>query len=582
MIWFLRDMARLDRERGAIAGLQAGGTWLTGTVWRLAPALVLEADIEVEGSTYPVLLRYPAAFPNCPPSVFPRGAIGRWSGHQYGAAGELCLEYGPDNWHPDLTGADMLESAHRLLAAERPLGEIRSPETVPSRHRTTLGQNLRGTANRFVVTENLLTQFSALPDGAPAKISVALLGHGSTMVAVVTEVEMPDGTRWKDPMVPARAFGDHNWPGLALRLPEAQPIPPLGSGADFLAALSAVAGDLWSEGDVDSRRKFVLLLHSGSSPRLVWLLDPEMDLLPSFDPIPLVPSSPRVEAGYASLTERQVGIVGAGSVGSKIAVSLARSGVERFVLIDEDLLLPGNLVRHDLDWLAVGMHKVDGLARRLSLVNPGACVTVSRVMLAGQEASSSVAAALEELAGCDLVIDATANAAVFNVLAGFAADQARPLVWMEVFEGGIGGIVARYRPGSEPSPHTMRARILAWSAERGVPWNRDGADYTSLDDSGTPMVADDAEVSVIAAHATRFALDTLLARTPSQFPYSVYVIGLRRGWIFEQPFETHPVDVGGPEGPSNPRGDLTPEAMSENVRFVVSLLESGHEASAPD
>ena len=41
-------------------------------------------------------------------------------------------------------------------------------------------------------------------------------------------------------------------------------------------------------------------------------------------------------------------------MGSKLAASLARSGVRRFVLVEEDVLLPENLVRNDLDWRDVG------------------------------------------------------------------------------------------------------------------------------------------------------------------------------------------------------------------------------------
>ena len=43
----------------------------------------------------------------------------------------------------------------------------------------------------------------------------------------------------------------------------------------------------------------------------------------------------------------------------------------RFLLLDGDVLLPGNLVRHDLDWASVGGHKVDELAWRLAVVRPG-------------------------------------------------------------------------------------------------------------------------------------------------------------------------------------------------------------------
>ena len=58
-----------------------------------------------------------------------------------------------------------------------------------------------------------------------------------------------------------------------------------------------------------------------------------------------------------------------------------------------------------------------------------------------------------------------------------------------------------------------------------------------------PAIADDADVTVIAGNAARMAIDLLIPRDPSMFPHSVYLIGLAEGWIFDQPFETRPIDV---------------------------------------
>jgi hypothetical protein len=92
LIWFLADLARLARERAAIDELQAqAGAWLKNVSWRLTPLLEADADIEINGQLYPVTLKYPYVFPSCPPSVFPRGVDTRWSFHQYGKGGELCL-----------------------------------------------------------------------------------------------------------------------------------------------------------------------------------------------------------------------------------------------------------------------------------------------------------------------------------------------------------------------------------------------------------------------------------------------------------------------------------------------------------
>jgi hypothetical protein len=91
---------------------------------------------------------------------------------------------------------------------------------------------------------------------------------------------------------------------------------------------------------------------------------------------------------------------------------------------------------------------------------------------------------------------------------------------------------------------------------------------------------DDSDVSVIAAHATRFAIDQLIPRNPSIFPYAAYFIGLAPGWLFSQPFETRPVeiDLPAPEAPS--AGLSEAEAHAERTQAIEILLGGRNGASA--
>ena len=106
--------------------LRRSADWLVIADWNIEQdGLCVDAVIRTHGHDYEVRLLYPDLFPHALPIVRPRNAKGRWSGHQYsGENGVLCLEYRPDNWRPEITGAQMLESAHRLLETEYPLGEI--------------------------------------------------------------------------------------------------------------------------------------------------------------------------------------------------------------------------------------------------------------------------------------------------------------------------------------------------------------------------------------------------------------------------------------------------------------------------
>ena len=185
-----------------------------------------------------------------------------------------------------------------------------------------------------------------------------------------------------------------------------------------------------------------LLIWGAASPRLFWLWDDD-DVYECA--VITGGASQRLSVDHQKLTGKNVGIVGCGSLGSKIATSLARSGVRNFLLVDDDLLLPENLVRNDLDWSGMGEHKADALARRLELVAPGVIVTVRRLRLGGQEASGAADWLLTRLQGCDLIIDATAEPGVFNLLAAVVHAAQKALIWVEVFAGGFGEGIASWR-----------------------------------------------------------------------------------------------------------------------------------------
>jgi hypothetical protein len=63
-----------------------------------------------------------------------------------------------------------------------------------------------------------------------------------------------------------------------------------------------------------------------------------------------------------------------------------------------------------------------------------------------------------------------------------------------------------------------------------------------------PLIADDADVSVVAAHLSRFAIDLLARPDSTIFPYSAYLIGMAERWIFSAPFDVRPIDLGASDG----------------------------------
>jgi molybdopterin/thiamine biosynthesis adenylyltransferase len=567
--WYFSDLARFRAEREGLEVFALNVDWFVTIRWRVDDSLrlVLDAEIVAGGRVYPIFLRYPHLFPHTPPSVFPRGDTSRWSQHQFGPGSELCLEYGPDNWMPDLTGVQLIESAHRLLEGENP----RSGEkgTVPSRHSVSLGQELRSKSSRTLITRNLEAVFASIPARASLIGNIVSAYHKEGVVHVVNSVANADGMHWIDQSVP-KHFAEEFWdnPVTIFRVEPGTALPPTSSLQDFRNAISA-----W--GLNPEHRHAIILRGSEVHTYFLWEKD---NTVAEIAIVPAQSIVQRLDASHDILKANHVALIECGSLGSKVGVILARSGTGRFFLVDDDILLPDNFVRNDLDWRDVGTHKAQAVARRMQLVNPDVETKVWRARLAGQESSESAETILKMIGNCGLIFDATANPDILNLVSAVAAFASKPVMWAEVFGGGIGGLIARCRPGHEPPPQYMRRAIENWFSEHGPPPIRSTRSYETVQKS-VPLIADDADVSAIAAHAARLAIDTLIGRDPSLFPNSVYAIGLGIGSVFTQPFETFPIEVG-PAPVAASQEQLPAEAAAVEVAKIIELIKAHRNETA--
>lgn len=583
-VWFLEDLARLHREREAIRELSTRADWLVGAAWKFDRALALEAVIRAGGREYPVRMTYPDHFPAVPPAVRPLDPDARWSGHQYGG-GTLCLEWGPDTWHPEVTGGQVIESAYRLLCLEAS-SEHAGHDLVPSRHALSVGQSLRGSVIRSYHGPALGEHLASLPPGSRGTFRFSIHWQAETGLLLVQGTEVEGAPAWEDPTIPegmrAAAGKGYSRSGLLVRADvSGVSLPGSCPGVDLEQVLrNCGLGDVSLAGlDVGGELSAILVADGLGVPHVYLASAATPGALLR---VPSVSSAggtaSRTPVELQALSELRIGVVGLGSAGSKLVLSLARMGASRFYLLDEDVLLPENLCRHALDWLSVGHHKVDALRDALGRVRAGIEVEVARVHLTGQESSAAVAGALERMGRSDVIVDATADAQVFNLLAAVATSGRRPLVWLEIFGGGIGGMIARSRPGKDPGPHRVRAAFHGFTSDNPAPEVAPAGDYAARAPDGATMTASDADVGVIAAHAARFVADTALGAEPSLFPNSLYLLGLRRAWVFSAPFHTIPVDCGGPEE-AGPPIDLDESLVEEQYRFLAGLLEEHDDAS---
>jgi molybdopterin/thiamine biosynthesis adenylyltransferase/rhodanese-related sulfurtransferase len=137
--------------------------------------------------------------------------------------------------------------------------------------------------------------------------------------------------------------------------------------------------------------------------------------------------------GQARLLNTRIAIVGAGGLGSPVALYLAAAGVGALGIIDGDTVDSGNLQRqiiHDIDH--IGRPKAESVRERLAGLNPDVKVEVHSERL---DASN----ALRILSGYDLVIDATDNFPTRYLVNDVALHLRIPVVHASIyrFEGQV-------------------------------------------------------------------------------------------------------------------------------------------------
>ncbi|MDZ4671651.1 MAG: ThiF family adenylyltransferase [Phototrophicales bacterium] len=210
----------------------------------------------------------------------------------------------------------------------------------------------------------------------------------------------------------------------------------------------------------------------------------------------------------ALLAKKRVGVVGLGSGGGFVAQSLAMSGVENFVLIDDDILEATNIVRHVADNRYLGQPKADVVADLIRQRNPKAEIS-TRVGRIEQHMD-----ALDDL---DLLIVGVDGEQVKYIINEACLERDLVAIYAGVYERGEGGDVVIIYPYDGPC-------YACWSAavrEEVQLTNEVGElDYGMIGPEGT-LEAEPAlwlHVVRVALTQTDFALKFLLKETDQYSP----------------------------------------------------------------
>ena len=126
--------------------------------------------------------------------------------------------------------------------------------------------------------------------------------------------------------------------------------------------------------------------------------------------------------GQQRLLDARALVIGAGGLGSPVALYLASAGVGRITLVDHDTVSLTNLQRqiaHDMG--SLGRLKVESAAQRMAALNPGVRVQALAVR-------ADAALLDDEVPQADVVIDCCDNFATRHTVNAACVRHGRPLV----------------------------------------------------------------------------------------------------------------------------------------------------------
>jgi molybdopterin/thiamine biosynthesis adenylyltransferase len=212
------------------------------------------------------------------------------------------------------------------------------------------------------------------------------------------------------------------------------------------------------------------------------------------------------------LASKQVAIVGLGSGGATIAVELAKAGVGKFVLVDQDRLEVHNVGRHVCDLDDLGRRKTHAVRDRILARNPAAEIEI----LEGDVVANL--ARFRELArASDVLIGATDNNRSRRAVNRVALEVGRPAIFGRAFRRACGGDVIRVRPGEGPCYECL---IAGRSSEEEVSHagSAQATAYTDVPVRVEPGLALD--VAPVALMCARLALQELVRGTGSSLEAS--------------------------------------------------------------
>lgn len=529
---YAEEWQRFGQELEAAAGFKEtapahGGTraW-TGSVsyeWQ-------DGDVPRK-DTAEILIELPAGFPFQKPFVYPTGATAVANArHQAPAsmAGWLCIwPEGNSGWRPGAAATELLErvrSWFRCYRSDRWAEQDRPPDL--HLYYPTLSQDRQ----MVVIGEDW--KFPA--DQQTGRFRLWSTRPGVRLIA--TRLDTPDKLPALRVLAPTAELESGIWfllrhePAPRLQLDQLLAEIDAAAGKPAGWALQQVKGTL-GEKIRDQKAECVLALgYPRTDGGNAWLfLKAEVGAAAkngngkwaraeSLRTIPLrscetaaadrSTMTRRIEHVAEGLRGQHAVIFGIGAIGSTVAILLAKAGVERLTLVDDETLRPGNCVRHECGLEFAGAPKTRAMQLNISYHAPHCDVKVAKTTWNPEELKALVA-------GASVVVDATAMTSFSLLLNEICLRTSVPAVYATGHRRAAVGRIRAVRPTQDD------ACLVCYEGEGGLV-DRDGAypvipsgaegDFVETGCGSPTVQASAVDIEAIANQVARTAVWILLGR----------------------------------------------------------------------
>jgi molybdopterin/thiamine biosynthesis adenylyltransferase len=529
----VREKSRIDSEfpnNDFSFRIKGNSLWITGTLLNF---------FEFE-------CKYSDSYPFSPPDIYPKDRSTKWVlKHQFVKDGRFCLNIREKTWNSSLSAADIIKSLETLLVAE----DIRK---ITKEDKLIVYEEDEPTKLQKMFKKILCvvpTDIQFPPDKSFGILRYFYLVKHDTYRVVITSVmhgEKQIESSLAKMIWKAESFSSE-YRGLWIRtsldiIVEILLIPEFDKLNQFLSDKGIIPNEK-SLNDFIGKSSYIhLLLFDQKYPGHYFYLACNVEknknepygtyLMNSKEIFDRIPN----KGNYEILSNRKVTIIGCGSGGSKVAKYLAKAGVGKFVLIDDDILTSQNVIRHACQLDDIGFEKVYAVKDKLQKVNPE--VLVEPIVKRAYVIDSFLE---EKIKDSNIIIVATAsNEEIFNE---YAYNLGIPAIYSKVYPLGFGGEVLRIIPTVTPCfecAHYLKENLITEQFKDAIFPDSGTVSYDQTHDGQQiPLPALAVDADFIALITSKMALEVLTAGDYEIFKDVPNVIlwGNRKEWIFDQDYQ---------------------------------------------